>query len=803
MNADELNSLKLAVEKIKTINTVFEKIDQVVSLISAFTTDETKQALVQSVIDNIDDIKAVMATSENIDTIATDLIKGNYLGNRKIDIDLSLNKSTSDATVSYSKATIILTNGTQLAMPFLSGESVLELTSHNDIRNYIISHTLWANVQYTECTVEEATSTTNTLIRFRDADGHSSNIERVELAVYSGTALDAKPSYFWANSTSALQTIANRVGDIIALGNDIDKIVELSQNIDELTELQNALSSLIDIHTNLTELLKSSTYAQTASTKAGEASASALSASNSAQTASDKATLASQKADIATQKANEIKAITVQATTLTAGSNASASYNTADGKFTFGIPQGAKGDRGEAFKVSAIGLYETRTNYDTQPKDFSFFATDTSKIYFKNSDTSADWSAGVPFGKGDKGDKGDTGNGISSLSFVSSNLGVVAGIAGATDTYRITMTSGSTFDFNVYNGNEPDVTKSYVDNKLALKVSKDSDTGVAFLPSGTTAQRPTLTASQKAIRYNTTLSQFETWSGTAWASLSGKIEDTLGSAIASDATITIGTAGLGDYSHITGVGPITSLGTAATAGIRRTFIFDSAGCVLTHSSNIICPGAVSITSVVGTVVEVIAETTDIWRVVSITHPNISHDELGYLDGVTSNIQAQLAAKSRRGNSALVASTSGTAIDFTGIPSWAKRIKIFFDQVSISGNSNILVRLGTSGIVTTGYLDTSTFSTNGAYLTVGSYTTGFPIALNVAAANTITGSMELENITGNKWGCTAISNVINGTYTQTISNGDISLSGVLDSIRVTNANGIDTFDSGSIYVSWEG
>lgn len=468
-----MDKFTAANQKIVLVDEVLASIDEVVALISAFTTDETKQALVQSVIDNIDDIKAVMATSANIDTIATDLIKGNYLGNRKIDIDLSLNKSAIDATVSYSKATIVLTDGTQLSIPFLSGEAVLELTSHNDIRNYIISHALWANVQYTECTVEEATSTTNTLIRFRDADGHSSNVERVELTVYSGTALDAKPSYFWANSTSALQTIANRVGDIIALGNDIDKIVALSQNIDELSELQNAIAPLLALHANLTELLKSSTYAQTASEKAGEASQSAISASNSAQIASDKAQIASDKATIATQKANEIKAITVQSTTGAAGSQVQVSYNPADGKFSFVIPQGLKGDRGEAFKVSAQGLLSERANYNTQPKDFSFFATDTSMVYFKNSDTSGDWSNGVSFGKGDKGDKGDTGNGISSLSFVSSNLGVVAGIAGATDTYRITMTSGNTHDFIVYNGANTDVNKEYVDNALALKANSE------------------------------------------------------------------------------------------------------------------------------------------------------------------------------------------------------------------------------------------------------------------------------------------------------------------------------------------
>lgn len=463
----DLNSLKIASEKVELIQSVLDTIDEVVTLISAFTTDSAKQALVKGVLENIEDIKAVMSASDNADTIAKDLLKGNYLGNRKIDIDLSLNKSAIDATVSYSKATIVLTDGTQLSIPFLSGDAVLELTSHNDIRNYIISHALWANVQYTELTVEEATSTTNMLIRFRDADGHSSNVERVELTVYSGTALDAKPSYFWANSTSALQTIANRAGDIIALGNNIDKIVPLSQNTDKLLELKNALPTLVDIHTNLIELLKSSIYAQTASTKAGEASTSATASAQSATASSQNATVAQNAATTATQKANEIKAITVQANTLAAGSAASVSFNSADGKFTFGIPQGLKGDRGEAFKVSAIGALSTRVNYDTQPKDYSFFATDTSMIYFKNSDASADWSAGIPFGKGDKGDTGAVGNGISSITFISSSLGSVAGIAGATDTYRITMTNNNTFDYSVHNGNEPDVTKSYVDSLIA------------------------------------------------------------------------------------------------------------------------------------------------------------------------------------------------------------------------------------------------------------------------------------------------------------------------------------------------
>lgn len=123
-----------------------------------------------------------------------------------------------------------------------------------------------------------------------------------------------------------------------------------------------------------------------------------------------------------------------------------------------------------------------------------------------------------------------------------------------------------------------------------------------------------------------------------------EIEERVGTPVASAATTTVGTAGQGDYLHITGTATITSLGTATTAGIRRTLIFDGA-LVLTHNAtSLICPGGTSISTVAGMVIEVIAETTTNWRVTSITHPSISMTELGYLDGVTSAIQTQFTAK---------------------------------------------------------------------------------------------------------------------------------------------------------------
>ena len=136
------------------------------------------------------------------------------------------------------------------------------------------------------------------------------------------------------------------------------------------------------------------------------------------------------------------------------------------------------------------------------------------------------------------------------------------------------------------------------------------------------------------------------YSAKHWATVaqSSNIEDTKGINIASASTITIGTVGLGDYIHITGTTTISSLGTATSAGTKRTLIFDEALTLTHNATSLICPKGVSVDIVAGTAIEVIAETTTDWRVVSITHPSVSFTELGYLGGVTSAIQTQLNTK---------------------------------------------------------------------------------------------------------------------------------------------------------------
>ena len=147
----------------------------------------------------------------------------------------------------------------------------------------------------------------------------------------------------------------------------------------------------------------------------------------------------------------------------------------------------------------------------------------------------------------------------------------------------------------------------------------------------------------------------------------------------------------------------------------------------------------------------------------------------------------------------VASTSGTSIDFTGIPSWVKRVTVMFSGVSTSGTSTKLVQIGSGSIVTTGYLSTGS-SIGSASAASTNSTTGFLIYSN-AATDLISGTMILNLVSGNTW----ISSLSAKSFTtgSVVGGGDITLSGVLDRVRITTTNGTDTFDAGSVNLLWEG
>ena len=149
-----------------------------------------------------------------------------------------------------------------------------------------------------------------------------------------------------------------------------------------------------------------------------------------------------------------------------------------------------------------------------------------------------------------------------------------------------------------------------------------------------------------------------------------------------------------------------------------------------------------------------------------------------------------------------ASTSGTSIDFTSIASWVKKITIQFFGVSISGTSNIRFQLGDSGgVETTGYLSGSAVMGSGGNTVLNS-TAGFDLATATATNvhhGTIT--LTLEDATQFTW----IANGLFGlsdTAAVVVVGGSKSLSAALDRVRITTANGTDTFDAGAINVLYE-
>lgn len=148
------------------------------------------------------------------------------------------------------------------------------------------------------------------------------------------------------------------------------------------------------------------------------------------------------------------------------------------------------------------------------------------------------------------------------------------------------------------------------------------------------------------------------------------------------------------------------------------------------------------------------------------------------------------------------STSGTSIDFTGIPSWVKRVTVMFSGVSTSGTSNPIVQLGASGgLTTSGYLGaviSSAVSPAAANMSSGFTfgTSGSSVATNLRH-----GIMTIANLSGNSWCCGGTVGYSDVAVVGLIG-GAVSLSGTLTQIRITTTNGTDTFDAGSINIIYE-
>ena len=154
------------------------------------------------------------------------------------------------------------------------------------------------------------------------------------------------------------------------------------------------------------------------------------------------------------------------------------------------------------------------------------------------------------------------------------------------------------------------------------------------------------------------------------------------------------------------------------------------------------------------------------------------------------------------------SATGTAVNFTGIPSWVKRITVMFNGVSTNGTSFVQVQLGDSGgVETSGYTGVAAVIANTGTGITAALSAGFLTdcyATYYTAAATRQGSMVLTHLGSNTWTVTSEFGM-SGTGVNSIAwtGGSKTLSDVLTQVRITTVNGTDTFDAGSINILYEG
>jgi hypothetical protein len=151
----------------------------------------------------------------------------------------------------------------------------------------------------------------------------------------------------------------------------------------------------------------------------------------------------------------------------------------------------------------------------------------------------------------------------------------------------------------------------------------------------------------------------------------------------------------------------------------------------------------------------------------------------------------------------VQSASGTALTFSSIPSWVKRITVMLSGVSTTSTGVPAIKLGTSGgIVSSGYTSVTSAIAATSAGSSASATSGFELINNGAGTNVYHGVYYITNITGNNWVITGQTTYGATPSTTAFATGSVALSGVLTQVQLTTTGGTDTFDAGTINIMYE-
>lgn len=310
------------------------------------------------------------------------------------------------------------------------------------------------------------------------------------------------------------------------------------------------------------------------------------------------------------------------------------------------------------------------------------------------------------------------------------------------------------------------------------------------------------------------------------------IDWTAETSVASATTTDIGSAG-SNRINITGTTTITSLGSNSNSANKTRVVRFSGALTLTHNAtSLILPTGSNITTAAGDVAIFVSDGSSNWRCVSYQRADgravkatstvdINNSAVTYAKIQNVSAASRLLGRGSAGGAGApeeitlggglvmsgtsaifqatlgtpVATTSGTAFDFTGIPSTARIIKVMLSELSLSGTDHFLVQIGPSGgIVTTGYVSSGSSSAAG---NVSSIEGMIVLAGNAGITYSGIMTLTLANSTTNLW----IASYAGGSSSASATSyggGSLALAGPLTQLRVTRT-GTNTFDAGNLNI----
>ena len=220
------------------------------------------------------DVLVKFFTSYNVGALMDDLNKGSLYGYRKLDINLIKNMYNFSSTMTkeemaalwndatqrlyYESITIRFTDQTYLTKTFNKLGVPVLINNHNDLFDQLNEWPEFlTKVHGMKFDVFSDTATVGDwgLLRFYDADTLDGNIDKITLTVttknidqnFDPTLAKAKeyePTYTWVDTTSTLNTVAQRINEIIKVGNNTNKLLEIYSYLKQLMEIYAVLDQL-------------------------------------------------------------------------------------------------------------------------------------------------------------------------------------------------------------------------------------------------------------------------------------------------------------------------------------------------------------------------------------------------------------------------------------------------------------------------------------------------------------------------------------------------------------------------------